>query len=268
MNNQIACIGAGNMAEAIISGWLDSGFIKPEQVCASEINAERRKTIRTQLGIKTSQSNADTVKSASIVLLAVKPQVMEELLQEIKEDFSENALVISIAAGLTTEWLASHLPGHVRIIRVMPNTPALVKKGMSCLAAGPRCTEDDLRACEKLFQCVGDTLIVEADQMDAVTAVSGSGPAYVFYLMENMIKAAEDLGLSCEQSQKLVLKTVQGAAELAMQSPDTPSELRRKVTSKGGTTEAAINSFDEVNMGNAIQKGVKSAEHRSRELSG
>lgn len=268
MGKHIACIGSGNMAEAIVRGWLTKRLVEPSDIVLADISKDRLKELHQSLGLRTTTSNTEAVGEAGIVLLAVKPQKLAEVLASVQESFLDDCLVISIAAGKTTDWLEQHLPDHVRILRVMPNTPALVKQGMSCLAPGPRCTEDDLKIAEKLFRGVGEVANVEASEMDAVTAVSGSGPAYVFYLMEQMTQAAEELGLEADLAQKLVRQTLLGAATLAAQSEDSPKTLRERVTSKGGTTEAALKAFEDAGIGKALRTGIHAAAERSRELSG
>ena len=265
---KISFIGAGNMAEAIVGGLLDSGLLPASNIALADVSSERLASLSSSLGVTAASSNADAVAGADVVVLSVKPQVMDGVLADLKEALSSDQLVVSIAAGLTTAWLDDRMPGEPRLLRVMPNTPALVKQGMSCIAQGPRATAEDIALTQKIFEAVGHVAVVAEPQMDAVTALSGSGPAYVFYLMEHMEAVAAELGMSADLASELVSQTVLGAASLRQQSSDSPELLRERVTSKGGTTAAAIQALDKGSVGACIQEAVRAAAARSRELSG
>lgn len=266
---KISFIGAGNMAEAIFGGLLESGWVSREDVRLADISADRLSGLAGRYGVEVSESNLNAVSNADVVVLSVKPQTLPAVLEEVGAALGPGHLVISIAAGLTTAWLEKHLPAGPRILRVMPNTPAFVKEGMSCIAEGPRSTPGDLDLAQKIFAAVGKVLVVRENQMDAVTAVSGSGPAYVFYLMEHMEAAARDLGLTAQQARILVCQTLKGAALLGRETAEGgPEALRARVTSKGGTTEAAIQVLDQAGVGKSIQDAVRAAAARSEELSG
>lgn len=265
--NSIGFIGSGNMAEALIKGILSAGLYGADEVCASDISGERLDYIAGEYKIRTENSNCGLAARSSIVILSVKPHNIPGVLEEIKDSLTNDAVVISIAAGITTEKIAGLL-GGVQVIRVMPNTPALVGDGMSGIYS-TNATADSMQMAVKLFSAVGKAIVVESEELiDAVTAVSGSGPAYFFLLIEEMIKAAEKLGLSGEAAKELVLQTARGAAILAGGSEHSPAELRKKVTSPGGTTEAAIKVFADGGFGGLVANAIAAARDRSFELSG
>ena len=265
----IGFIGAGNMAGALIKGIIASGVYKPGSIIASDISSKRLAMLASEYGIGTTGSNREISSDSDIIVLSVKPQVMSEVLEEIKTSLNPNAVVICIAAGITTDTLAKSL-GKAVIIRVMPNTPALVGEGMSALFSA-NASKETMQVAVELFSSVGQALVVETEDMiDAVTAVSGSGPAYFFLLMEEMIKAAENMHLSADIAEKLVLQTAKGAsilAQKAAQSSEKPGTLRKKVTSPGGTTEAALTVFANEGFSAMVNKALKTAQTRSKELS-
>lgn len=266
MESKVVFIGAGNMAEAIVSGMVAANFCAPEKIIMTDVRPERLAELEAEYGVSTSTDNS-VVKNAEIVLLAVKPQVMADVLKGFAPVLRKETLVISIAAGIPTVKIEALLGGNRRVVRVMPNTPALVGQGASALAAGANADEADLEVAEAILGCVGLTVRVEENEIDAVTALSGSGPAYVFYLLEGMLAAADKMGLDKETARKLALKTVEGAARLMEDSGEAADVLRAKVTSKGGTTEAAIRSMDEAGVKEAIIQALLAAQKRSVELS-
>lgn len=267
---KIGFIGAGNMAEALIRGIIAAGQFVPADVLVSDIRPERFELLTDQYGVTAVSANSDITAAADVVVLSVKPQVMADVLKGVKGTFKKDAVVISIAAGITTAGILDVI-GEMTIIRVMPNTPALVGEGMSALFS-PNADEQAMQAAVELFSAVGKAVVVDSeDLIDAVTAVSGSGPAYYFLMMEEMIKAGEKLGLSPDTATQLVLQTAKGAsllAEIAKENGETVEELRRKVTSPGGTTEAAINVFKNEEFGLLVCKALTAARDRGRELSG
>jgi len=265
---RIGFIGAGNMAEAIVRGLINCKLIGPDRITASDPSDSRRKLFADSFGVAVTEDNLAVVRAADVIILAIKPQAMTDVLTPLRDGFSAGQLVISIAAGIKTGKLDTLCGGKPSIIRVMPNTPALIGKGVSALCLGPRAMMEHMQTAEALFASVGTTLSVEETAMDAVTAISGSGPAYVFYWMEAMLKAAADLGFDSETARKLVYETMAGSASLAAASTDTPDVLRARVTSKGGTTEAAVRTLDEQGAGEALISAIHAAAQRSRELSG
>jgi len=266
MESKVVFIGAGNMAEAIVSGMVAGDFCEPEKIIMTDIRPDRLSDLGAEYGVSTSADNR-VVKDAEIVVLAVKPQVMADVLKEIAPVLQKETLVVSIAAGISCAKIEAELEGDRRVVRVMPNTPALIGQGAAAIAAGAHADEADLEVAEAILQCVGLTVRVEEKELDAVTALSGSGPAYVFYLLEAMLDAAEEMGLEKETARSLALQTVEGAARLMKDSGESAKTLRERVTSKGGTTEAAIHTLNDENVKGAIMKALKAAHDRSVELS-
>ncbi|MHC4759448.1 MAG: pyrroline-5-carboxylate reductase [Planctomycetota bacterium] len=266
----IGFIGSGNMAEALIKGSISAGIYTSESIFASDVRQERLQFLSEEYGIKTTTGNSDAVSNADIVVLSTKPQQMDEALASIQSSFSDNKLVISIAAGVKIEKITKTL-GEIAVVRVMPNTPALLGEGASALYANEK-AKPRLDEALKIFSAVGKAVVVEDEGLiDTVTAVSGSGPAYFFLLMEEMMKAGIKLGLSEDVSKDLVLQTAKGAALLSVEREkegESPAELRRKVTSPGGTTEAALKVFAEGDFGPLVHAALKRACERSKELSG
>ena len=262
----IAFIGGGNMGEALIRGLLAAQTVAPRQLTVADVQTARLRYLAEAVGVRTMTDNRKAVSNADIVLLAVKPQQMREVLSDLRP--LPSALFVSIAAGVTTASIEQGLGGKARVVRVMPNTPALVRAGAAALAKGRFATNNDLAIAEAILGAVGVTVRVEERLFNAVTALSGSGPAYVFLLAEAMIKAGVDAGLSADIAKKLTLQTIFGAAKLMLDSGLEPAELRRKVTSPGGTTEAAMKVMAERNLPETFSKAVAAAARRGSELSG
>ena len=252
------------MAEAILRGALASGFLRKEDVVVADVSPQRREAM-AKTGATCVEDNLVPARCRTI-LLAVKPQVMTAVLDQIAPALASDALVISIAAGVSTGAIDRRLAGRGRIVRVMPNTPMLVGAGMSALCAGPPATSDDLVWARGLFAASGQTVIVEESMMDAVTAVSGSGPAYFFYLIEAMIEAGVMEGLPSDVAATLAIATCDGAAKLLAQTGDKPAALRAKVTSPNGTTQRAIETMEIAGVKDALITAVRAAAARSREL--
>ena len=261
----ILFIGGGNMASALIGGLLAHGQAATD-ISVVEINPDAAQRLRSSWGVTTHAEAAPAVAGAGTLVLAVKPQHMAAMAQALPP-LSPDVRVISIAAGVRTALLSRWLKGHGNIVRAMPNTPALVQQGAAGLYAMPEVSQEDRLHAQSLLRAVGSVVWVtrEAD-LDAVTAVSGSGPAYVFLVMEAMLKAARALGLDEAAAHTLVLDTVQGAAMLAKAGPDAPAELRRKVTSPGGTTEAALAILNAAGLEQIFSQAMHAAAARSAEL--
>ncbi len=266
---KIGFIGAGNMAEAIIRGIIDAKVYKAGDIIISDVRSDRVRELCSEYKIASAPGNCELAKAVDILVLSVKPQNMQEVLDEIKDSISKNLLVVSIAAGITTGRIQKVL-GDVPVIRVMPNTPALIGQGAAGIYATKK-AESRLGEVERIFSAVGIVVTVDDERLlDAVTAVSGSGPAYFFLLMEQMIKAAEKLGLEKQVAQKLVLQTAKGAGFLATEAAgrsQSPETLRRNVTSPGGTTEAALKVFSEYDFEKIVNDALTAAAERSRQLS-
>ena len=260
----IAFLGAGNIAQAIMGGMLANGM-ENNQLWAFDPSPTCMKWVLDQ-GINAAASNDEAIANANVIMLCVKPNVLLDALTKINVDTS-GKLFVSVAAGITTEMIASRLSESTQIVRCMPNTPALIQAGMTALFATETVSDQQRDITEKVMNAVGHVVWVEReDELDAVTAVSGSGPAYFFLMMESMIAAAEDIGLSNALSRKLVIQTAMGAAKLAEQSTDDPTVLREKVTSPGGTTEAAIEYYLNQNFKNIIAGAISAAHLRSIEM--
>jgi len=267
----IGFIGAGNMAEAIARGLLRTAMYQPADISATDPSPERQRLFADDLGIAC-VSGCTGAAGADIVILAVKPFIMGDALAQIKQSVRPGTLLISIAAGISCGFIeqavASPANPTPRLIRVMPNTPMLVGKGMSALCRGSAATEHDVITAERMFAAGGKTVRVTEDLIDAVTAVSGSGPAYFFYMTEVLAQAGVKAGLTEAQAGLLARQTVIGSAALLEQSPDSPAELRRKVTTPNGTTQAAIEALQggAGNFAELVGQAVQAAARRSREL--
>jgi len=265
----IGFVGSGNMAEALIKGIISAGVYKPKHIFISDVRLERLKQLARKYKVKPVKSNSELAIKADTVVLSVKPQNMAEVLESIKGELKKNALVISIAAGVKVATIARAI-GDFPIIRAMPNTPALIGEGASALFANNK-ARPKLAAAKSIFSAVGQAVVVANEKLiDAVTAISGSGPAYYFLFMEHLIKAATKLGLREDVAKSLVLQTAKGAALLAAKANENNedvSELRRKVTSPGGTTEAALKVFAQKHIDTVIAAATKAAFKRSQKLS-
>jgi pyrroline-5-carboxylate reductase len=265
--HKLVFIGAGNMAEALIKGLIAQNVIAAKNITATDVRADRLAEMAQRFGIATSQDNCEAVAMADAIVLAVKPQQMADVLAGLKPKLPKTALVISIAAGKTSAMFESALGEGTRVVRVMPNTPALVGAGAAAIARGRWATDDDLALTEELLGAVGIVVRTEELMMDAVTALSGSGPAYVFYLAEAMLEAAQRMGMDAAVAKQLAVATIGGAARLMAESSEPPSVLRERVTSKGGTTAAALSVMNDRNVFNAVVDALLAASARSRELS-
>ncbi|MFA6187030.1 MAG: pyrroline-5-carboxylate reductase [Phycisphaerae bacterium] len=273
--SKIGFIGAGNMAQAIINGIINAKVYKPADIFLTDIRTDRIKQLCKQYKTKSAADNRQLVKAVDIVVLSVKPQNFPQVLDDIKTAVGKKHLIISIAAGITTSRIQNSL-GNVPIVRVMPNTPALIGEGAAGMFATTGSTSSPqaksrLKQVEKIFSAVGIVEVVKNEKLlDAVTAVSGSGPAYFFLMMEAMIKAGIKLGLERETAEKLVLQTAKGAGILAADSAGkgiSPDVLRKNVTSPGGTTEAALKVFAKRNFEKIVNDAIAAAADRSKELS-
>ena len=262
---RIAFIGAGNMAASLIGGLRAQG-VDAAQIRASDPGAETRARVHAEHGIQLFEDNAQAVDGADVVLIAVKPQAMKAVCQALKPSLKPNQLVVSIAAGITCASLLNWL-GNQPLVRCMPNTPALLGKGVSGLYATADVSTEQRQLAEQLLSAVGIALWVDTEaQIDAVTAVSGSGPAYFFLLIEAMTDAGVKLGLPREVAKQLAEQTALGAAHMAVGSDVDAAELRRRVTSPAGTTEAAIKSFQAGGFEALVEKALGAAAHRSAEM--
>lgn len=268
-NVKLAFIGGGNMAQALGNGLLDR-FCPAKNVHVIDPNTDIQ-NVWQKLGATTSTKADEQLSNCNIWFFAIKPQIMSDIVKNCAQWLSPNTLVISIAAGISgttiSNWLSQNGQSYTKIVRCMPNTPALIANGMTGMTALSGVNEADKSLAEQLLSSVGDILWVADDQaIDAVTSISGSGPAYVFLFLESLINAGVKQGLSAADAKKLALKTLQGATELANISPDSPAILREKVTSKGGTTAAALAQFEAHDFAKIIDLAVDAAAKRAAEL--
>ena len=266
--NKIGFIGGGNMASSLISGLIASGHA-PEQIWVSDINPDTLTALKQDLTVNTSANNDEVINAADVVVLAVKPQTLSAVAQSIAALVQQKkSLVVSIAAGINQNSLSHWLGADTAIVRCMPNTPALVLTGATALHANDKVTAEQRDLAENILRAVGIALWVDDEaELDAVTAVSGSGPAYYFLLMEAMEKAALELGLSQETARLLVQQTALGAAKIALESTESPEQLRKRVTSPGGTTQQAIETFEQGGFTELVSKALHAARDRSIEMS-
>jgi pyrroline-5-carboxylate reductase len=262
----VAILGAGVMGEALLSGLRRSKDIN-DTIIVAERRAERAAELIAKYSIDV-VDNQTAAKTADVLVLVVKPQDMSGVLNEISGVIKSDALVISLAAGITTKFLESHLPADTAVVRVMPNTPALVDEGMSALSAGAHCTDAGLAKASELLGAVGKVVSVPEKYQDAVTAISGSGPAYIFYVVEAMIEAGVVLGLPRATAHDLVVQTVVGAAAMLRETGEHPTVLRENVTSPAGTTAAALRELDDHKVRAAFITAMEAARDRSNELAG
>jgi pyrroline-5-carboxylate reductase len=258
-------MGFGNMGAAMVRGLLDAGTISAGRVFIYDVAADKRAEAETT-GAAVVSSPKELARNADTLILAVKPQAMAEAVESLKPGIDSKTRVISIVAGISISYLQKHLGEDIRVIRVMPNTPAMVKAGAAGIALSGNCTEADAAAARAIFEALGLVEVVPEALMDVVTALSGSGPAYFFYMVECLTQAAEKHGLNARQAANLAAQTLLGAGRLLKESGETAAALRERVTSKGGTTAAALEAFRSGGFARIIAEGVAAAVARSKEL--
>jgi pyrroline-5-carboxylate reductase len=264
MGALVAVVGAGVMGETLLSGLIRAGR-HPETLLVVEKRPERVTELEERYGVEV-VGTVDAARRADTLALVVKPQDMAELLGELAQHVRPGQLVVSLAAGITSGFIESRLPEGVAVVRVMPNTPALVDEGMAAISAGSHCDEAHLLEAESLLASTGKVMRVPEKQQDAVTAISGSGPAYLFFVVEAMIEAGVHLGLPRATSTELVVQTVVGSAKLLRETGEHPTVLRERVTSPGGTTAAAVRELEDHKVRAAFLRAMEAARDRSRAL--
>jgi pyrroline-5-carboxylate reductase len=268
---RIAILGTGSMGGAILAGLLKSG-ISPNNISVSTKTTESAERLADELGVLSfamedgDDANQMAVANAQLILIGVKPAYVLEVLADVADSLNDNALVVSVAAGVPTAAMEAVLPEDVGVIRAMPNTPAIVGRALTGIAAGSRATEWAVETASQLFETVGQVLVLDESQIDALGTISGSGPAYVFYLIEQLTKAAKHHGFNDEDAALLVNQTFLGAAELLVASDKTPEQLRKQVTSPNGTTERAIARMAQTDLEAMFIEATEAALARSREL--
>ena len=265
-DKKIGFIGSGNMAEAIIKGVIRAGVVSPKNILSSDVSEDRRRLFSDSFGIITVPNNLELVSQAEIIVLAIKPQGIGFVLKEIAKAVDISKLVISIAAGVTLKYIEDSLKANSRVVRVMPNTPALIGEGVTAISTGSKATKEDLNIARNIFDAVGKTVVIEERYMDAVTGLSGSGPAYVFLIIDALIDAGVKVGLDRDTAKTLAVQTVFGSAKMILETGENPTQLRDKVTSPGGTTIAGLHVMEAGRLRAVIIDAVEAATNRSKEL--
>jgi pyrroline-5-carboxylate reductase len=263
---KISFIGGGKMGSALIKGILSRNLIAPDKVTVSDVVMEQIEGLRTTFGILATKDNKKAVRAADIIILAVKPQIMAEVLEEISGSIDKGKLIISIAAGISTGFIEEYLKKGARVMRVMPNTPALIGEGAAAIARGSCATDKDFSFTRHIFEAVGIVVAVKEDLMDAVTGLSGSGPAYGFVIIDALADAGVNMGLARDIALKLSAQTLLGAAKLCLKGDKHPAELRDMVTSPGGTTIAGLQAIEEGKLRATMMAAVQAATLRAKEL--
>jgi len=269
-NKKIGFIGGGNMAEAIIKGMLSSSLINRSNIFASEPNKSRQTFLISEYKIKVLKDNLDLVKKTDVLIIAVKPQIIRQVLKDVAEHINAKKLVISVAAGVPIsqieEAISNGKKKKLSIVRTMPNTPSVVQEGVTAITAGKGIGKLDLKISHEIFQTVGRTVEVPEDQIDAVTGLSGSGPAYIFMIIEALSDAGVKMGLSRKVANELTIQTVLGSALLVRETGTSPGELKNRVTSPGGTTIAGLHALEKGSLRATLMNAVEKATLRSKEL--
>ncbi len=266
-NKKISIIGTGNMGQALVSGLVTSGSSKPKNIICTDVREAKLKAIEKQYGVHTTTNNLEAVSRAHIIIYAVKPQIMAAVLNETAEKLDMSKLIISIAAGVPMEAIESCLNKQLRLIRVMPNIAAAVKEAATAVAAGKHASEEDIKLAMAIFDSIGKSVFIPENYlMDAITGLSGSGPAYIFLIVEAMADAGVKVGLSRQEALFLSAQTVLGAAKMLMETQEHPGQLRDRVTSPGGTAIAGLATLEEGGLRTTLIHAVEAATNRSREL--
>jgi len=263
---KIGVIGAGNMGQALVRGLVEKS-VYPQNISIFDVDKKKLDAVKKEAHVKIAKSNRQCVSLSDVVILAVKPQMIQEVVEEIASGIDKDALVISIAAGVPIAKIESYFKKPVSLIRVMPNMPALVGSGMSAFSLGKHATQKHRKIAEGILGAFGEITQVPEKWLDLVTAVSGSGPAYFFLLTEKLIEAAYEMGMKVDVAKKIVYQTAFGSGKVLMQSQEDPEVLIDRVASKGGTTEAALKVFQKHGLGKIVQDAVKAAYKRSKEIS-
>ncbi|MBM7572498.1 pyrroline-5-carboxylate reductase [Aquibacillus albus] len=267
MIQKIAFVGAGSMAEAIIAGIVEKKFLKPEQInVTNKSSKDKLDRLHQKYGVVGSANKEAVIKDADVIVLSMKPKDVTESLKEIKAYIKPEQLVVSILAGVPTDYISQELNSATPVVRTMPNTSATIGYSATAIAAGSFANEYHVSKIVQLFETIGTTTVVEEEDLHAVTAISGSGPAYIYYLVEAMEEAAKEAGLDRPVAKELIVQTLVGAAEMLKTTKEEPSELRRRITSPGGTTQAGIETLASYDYQEAIKACVKKAANRSKEL--
>jgi pyrroline-5-carboxylate reductase len=263
---KIAVIGAGKLGEALIAGMMDAGVVKKHQFIATAAHRERLDTIQKKFGIKVTLSNGEAVRKANIVLLCVKPQAVEEVLRQIVDDLTPAHVLISVAASVSIRFMENILTKPIPVIRVMPNTPCLIREGMAAVSAGKHATATHLEAAKKMFEALGRCIVLDEKHMDAVTALSASGPAFVYTIIESLVEGGVRVGLPRDVATLMAAQMVHGSASMVLQTGEHPAKLKDVVTTPAGCTVDGLLELEEGGLRVTLIKAVDRATRRAREL--
>jgi pyrroline-5-carboxylate reductase len=267
IEKKLCILGSGNMGEALVSGLVSSGSARPENIICTDVREDRLEELRSRYGVGTVPNNSEAVGAAEVIIYAVKPQLMAEVLKETADHLDMSKLIISIAAGVPLRAIESLLNKELRLIRVMPNIAASVKESATAVAAGKHARKEDVELAMAIFNSVGKSVFLRENYlMDAITGLSGSGPAYIFIIVDALADAGVKMGLSRKDSQYLAAQTVLGAAKMLMETREHPGQLKDRVTSPGGTAIAGIHTLEKGGLRTTLINAVEAATHRSKEL--
>ncbi|MBS3918467.1 MAG: pyrroline-5-carboxylate reductase [Deltaproteobacteria bacterium] len=265
-NKQIGFVGSGNMGEALIHGLLHGHLCRPEQILCSDVRPERLKAVREQYGVRGTSHNPEVVKQSDIIVLAVKPQIMKQVVEELAKHLDLSKLIISIAAGVPLDAIESCAKKELKLIRVMSNICVSVREGVSAIAGGKHASKEDLMMAKTIFDSVGKSIFIEEYLLDAVTGLSGSGPAYIFLIIDALADAGVKVGLSRDDSLILASQTVLGAAKMLIETGEHPGKLKDMVTSPGGTAIAGLHTLEQGGLRTTMINAVEVATGRSKAL--
>jgi pyrroline-5-carboxylate reductase len=267
-NKTVAFLGAGNMAEAMISGTVQSGKIPNDQIIVSNrSNKGKLQEIKAKYGVRTLLKDDLPFEEIDILILAMKPKDIDKALDSINHLIMRDTVIMSVLAGITTSHMEKQLPAGQSVIRVMPNTSSMLKESATAISSGRFTSENDMRNAKELLSSIGEVYVIDESEMDIFTGIAGSGPAYFYYLMEHIEKAGAEAGLDPKLARKIGAQTIFGAAKMMLEREETPTQLRENVTSPNGTTAAGLDALAEFGGGKAISEAVKGAEKRSKEIS-
>jgi pyrroline-5-carboxylate reductase len=266
MNKKLGFVGGGNMAAALIKGLLHAKVVPPEGIIVSDVKPERLEMLRQKHGVRTTTDNRELVRASDVVVLAVKPQVIDKVLDAIGKDVKPEQLVVSVAAGVPISAMEARLPEGARIVRAMPNTPATVDAGATAIAAGAHATDEDLEVARALFAAVGRVVTLDESLLDAVTGLSGSGPAYVMLMIEALADGGVKVGLHRDTALLLAAQTVYGSAKLLLETGEHPGRLKDMVTSPGGTAIAGLHTLESGGLRRTLIDAVEAATTRAAAL--
>jgi pyrroline-5-carboxylate reductase len=267
ISKKLFFIGSGNMAQAIISGLLESRLVKPENIVCNDVVKDKLFNLQQRFSVSITENKGEAIIEADIIFLSIKPQNILKVFDEIRNFLKEKVIIISIVAGITTNFIENNIRKEVAVIRAMPNTPALVRSGSTALCKGKFVSDKQLQKAKSLFSSIGKAEILDEENFDIITALSGSGPAYIFYFCELMQRAAEKLGLDKQIAKTFAVQTFYGAGRMLYITNESSKILKEKVKSPNGTTEAALKYFESQNLLNIVYKAMERAMEKSKELS-